>query len=322
MRTELLPEDNLKLKVRIRRIAAASIYVGLLYAMSFQMGGGDGEFWFALFFFPLLSGVALQVIIDPKIEMDAGRVFGLAFTILGVLTFFLIAIGYETLICLVIAFPLLIFMPWVGITMARAIIRPLALGDTSKIQLPVLATCLALTFFMPSLSLTESYKQVENQIWINASPDQVWAEIVKFPEVARDEMPWTISHDLLDAPRPVSSELVNGIRVAHWSKDVTYREIITAQRPAASLEWDFDFGEDFVMAGLVDRINPNSNQLKLIDGSYTLEQSAGGTKLILITNYRVRTPVNFYVGFWGRRFLSDNHNSIHHILKNRAEAHL
>ena len=176
----------------------------------------------------------------------------------------------------------------------------------------------------PHLSHPDHYGSVTSVVEIDASPAAVWQHTVEIPEIARDELPFSISHDIIGVPRPQNAALEGSgpgaVRHLRWSKGVRFQEIVTAWEQDRYLAWDFHFDQDAIPASVEGHIDIDSPYLRISNGSYTLEPLPGGrTRLTLTTEYRIATPINAYCDWWGQVFLGDFHGAVLHVIKHRSE---
>lgn len=303
----------------LTRVGALILLAGTLFLLyladTFTSGGALA---FAMLVFPFCLGFATQVLFDPQVVMRKRAVFGASFLATVVLSTILIATGVESMGCALMAFPIFFVVQFLGIIMARAALDQTPDDMSNAARSSLLIVPFLPAFFAPSLPVWEGYHTVTNQIQIAASPDQVWAEIVNFPTVQSSERLWTVSHNLIGTPVPLHSKISGEIRAAHWSQDISYNERLTGQS-ATHMAWDIEFADGFKTHDSFQRILPNSDQFELLSGRYDLAYDGRITTLTLSTNYRLNTTFNTYVALWGALFLGDNHNSILHVLKLRAE---
>lgn len=282
----------------------------------------DAQFgWLALFVFPISIGVAGQVMFDPMRQYTSRRVFYGAMIVQGMLAIGLLFMAIETLICIVIAAPFLFLGTYVGIVIARLFIGQFTdrIGS-GKLHASLLLLPLALG--MPNdllQSRTESYA-VQSHIIVDASPADIWAQLFDVAQIQPEERIWTVSHDLLGAPRAIKAEMGDGYRKAYWEMGIAFGERLTETVDARLIAWDFEFPDDFEMDGYDTHIRPRGETLNVFRGRYEITPlDANRSLLTLTTDYTLTTPMNGYVAFWGHRFLDDFHNSVLHVIKLRTE---
>lgn len=303
----------------LRRLMGAAACAATLYIAMFAIESSDGRFWFAMVLFPISVGIALQTVLDPMLDMPFGDVVKWVFYVLGAFAVALLFLAVETIVCLVIGSPFLVGLPIIGIWIARLLLGRLSTRDPNTVRVSVLGipALMALPFW--SMPVSERIETVSDTVVISAPAHVVWSALMTFETVQSDEVLWTISHNLLDAPMPIRSYVAGDVRHAFWTKSVAYQEHLTTINTNHHMAWDIYFPADFKMDGRDTHISPKSDQLELLRGWYDLSETNGETALTVTTQYRLQTAFNGYVSMWGTRFLSDNHNSILHVLKLRAE---
>lgn len=302
------------------RLFGCLLIAGALYVLFLLIRhGAVGSFWFGMLVFPVLFGFAMQLVYDPTGERSKGAVFVASLVVIGALVAILLFFAVETVICVAIASVIFLPLTFVGIVIARAtrLIQSPDVTDVFRVSFVIVPVLAHLFGFQ--LSLQQGTYTVSTQMRIDAPPEAVWAQIMDFPTVRADERLWTISHNLLGATQPIASYVEGDIRHADWTLGVHYEEHLTEVIPARAMSWDLHFGDDFHMDGFDTHLSPNSEQMRLTHGRYTLQAEAGATQLTLETDYTLRTPLNAYVSLWGERFLQDNHSAVMHVLKLRAE---
>lgn len=304
--------------------AAALFLLGLaLYAVMFHgpphaLDPDEGVVY-VLVLYPLALGAATPWLIDPAKTLGFWQINGWAMLLITVLSVALVFLGFETLICVFIGLPLTLPLLMIGTAIGRELTGSKSPTSTLK---SAAATALpaALAFLPVHLPSPAQHITVTNQITIAAPAAKVWSQIIDVPEVTPDEHIPSITHTLLRAPRPVKSYMDGQTRHAIWDGGLAYREDITHMAEPHAMDWTISFPRGYTMPGFDDHISPNSDQLRLTQGRYRLTETAHGTLVSLSTDMILATPLNSYIGAWGKRMLRDNHSSILHFLKHRAEA--
>ncbi len=185
--------------------------------------------------------------------------------------------------------------------------------------------------FLPFLSapLENLWQQPHQQVGItdtieiNATSEQVWAEIVSVPAIEPDELPFQWIY-LLDFPRPIAAEIdhygVGGKRLATFERDVSFFEVVTEFEPRRKLSFTIEADPEFIPHTAFDQhIIVGGRFYDVLDGSYTIEETETGCKLILTSNHRLSTPFNRYAGLWSKWTMNQIQGSILTVIKNRAE---
>jgi hypothetical protein len=153
----------------------------------------------------------------------------------------------------------------------------------------------------------------------------VWQNTVEIQEIQPNERIWTLSHNLIRVPKPIDARMagkgVGAVRHLRWTRGVSFREVVTDWQDNQRLAWNFEFDPDFIPPAVEAHIDVKSKYLDLSNGEYELIQIDAETTLLrLTTHYQMKTPINGYCRWWGNLFLSDFHNGVLTVIKDRSEA--
>lgn len=263
-------------------------------------------------------GLAAQLIFDWHNKRAFLFVFKWAcLAIFGLMSLLLI-ISFETLICIVIGLPILVFMMAVGLSAIRLIL--IAVGQNSTMCMPLLL----LPFFMPladmsSLSPSKTYA-VSTSIEMQGTPADIRALAISVPLISDAERPWTLTHSILRAPKPLQAQTLNGVRYATWERGVAFEEVLIETKDDNTLAWTFRFPDPKLLKPLDYRVSPIGPDVYMETGAYRFDAiDENRTLVTLTTTYRLETPINGYLAFWGKVFLDDFHMAVLHVIAQRAE---
>lgn len=311
--------DPLQQKKRRKKFALYFAYAVMIYWIGFilQPELFIQGYFISLIASPICMGLVVPTLLDPNNEQPFWRNFatGLGLTVL--FTFLAVLFQIEAWICAAMAIPLFIPLIALGVFLAR--LRNGKKSETtlkaSLILLPLLAIPAEAYITYPAASYT-----LRTEIIIDAPPEVIWQHTVEIPEIQPDERIWTFSHMLLQTPQPVSAVLKGDVRQLVWTKGVRFQEIVTERVENQRLAWDFSFNDLDSLAAFDPHVSPNSAALKVSDGFYEITDIGHGQSLLVLeTHYRVASPFNAYLEFWGDFFLSDFHNSVLAVIKTRSE---
>lgn len=263
-------------------------------------------------------GIAAQLIFDWSGTQTFRYVFKRgALSILG-LSILLVFVEYETILCVVIGGPVTIVLLIVGIAVTRAIIRKF--DGQSHFCMPLLLIPLALPFMDIGAAIQTGTYAVTTQIEMQGSPDEIHALTQNVGTIDNAERPWTFTHSVLRAPRPLRASVKNGVRYAIWEKGVEFEEILINDANPNSLAWTFHFPDPTFLRPLDMRVSPLGPEVFLDSGQYSFAPIATDKTLVtLTTTYRLKTPMNGYLSLWGKLLLNDFHMAVLHVIANRAE---
>jgi len=166
---------------------------------------------------------------------------------------------------------------------------------------------------------------VTRSIIIDASAENIWPLLVQLNDIQPDEGRWNITQDLLGVPRPSMASLDLSvsppIRHAKWGENISFEEHVTQFEVNQKMGWDFVFPNDSVSQYTDRHISADGYHLKIKSGSYEMvARSPSQTELILTTEYRATSPVNFYAKLWGELILGDIQENILNLIQSRANS--
>lgn len=166
-------------------------------------------------------------------------------------------------------------------------------------------------------------RTVQRSVWVAAPAEQVWPLLLTIPSIGRAEGLPTFTHDWVGVPRPSHAELVQTgqglVRKAQWGENIRFEEHIDRIFPQRAITWRFVFLDGSVQAHTDRHIAPDGPILKITHGGYSLDQVNGGTLVTLLTTYRMRTRLGWYLELWGEKMLGDVETNVLTIIKQRAE---
>ncbi|MEM7260392.1 MAG: SRPBCC family protein [Planctomycetota bacterium] len=212
---------------------------------------------------------------------------------------------YEEIPCILLALPFLFGATMLGSSMGVAWAAMPTRSPHVVLGIPVL-----LAFAWNTSTFEPTSIQIETVIEIDAPPDVVWRHVVEFPEIERDDEPWTYA---LGFPQPrhcwIEGEGVGAIRHCVFNVD-EFTEPVRVWQPGEELT----FGCSHQPAG-IDAI------LQVTQGQFLLEEvSPGRTRVIGSTWIDLSCGPTFYFGPWCEWIIGDIHEDVLQHVRRRAEA--
>lgn len=170
-------------------------------------------------------------------------------------------------------------------------------------------------------------RSVVREVVIDAKREDIWPLLLRVPKISRREGVSNFTQDILGVPRPTNADLITRqgrlVRIAHWGNDLSFEEIIAVKTPGETLGWRFVFPDKSVQSHTDHHISPNGSVLKIDSGRYDLLALDNGRSLLrLTTEYRMRTRLGGYLGWWGERLLGDVQNNVLAVIRDRAEGRI
>ena len=262
-------------------------------------------------------GISAQIILGWNGEPSKSDVFWRALWVPFIGSIGLTLWKVETIICIAMAAPIIFAGLSLGITAARWV------NTKVNHNTPMSFGLLALPFMIPwiapdGIMKTGTYA-VTTEIVMQADIDTVRDMVLDVPLIRDDERPWTFTHSVLRAPRPISAETRDGVRYATWEKGVEFQEVMSDTTDPNVISWTFDFPDPTLMYPVDVRVSPTGPDVIMNSGTYRFTQvGADQTLVTLTTEYRLHTPMNWYYAAWGKLFLNDFHTAVLHVLAGRV----
>jgi hypothetical protein len=170
-----MTEDN---KSKLTAIGITMLISGLLTYWGIQ---GIGAYGMALFILtPLFIGMCPVILYGRKRAMTTKQARNIGFLTLTLFAFGLIVFALEGLICIAMAAPLGLLLTWAGTFIGHNIIGKTPNRGASIVTILML-TIPATAFMERRDNELPELIQVTTSIEINATPEDVWKNVVEFP---------------------------------------------------------------------------------------------------------------------------------------------
>ena len=262
------------------------------------------------------------------VEEFGWRVFGAPGLTVLLFIFSAFIFHLEGLMCLIIIGPIFFVLASMGACLYLIIIRRLppkrdkTLVMAAFALLPFIAGPIENYFDNPN-----DFRRVENSVLINAPAAVVWQHIIRVAPIEAHDL----GHSLIDDigfPRPVEATLTNegvgGVRHATFERGVEFVETVDEWQPLRRLSFSIvpntatipptTFDEHVVVGGRF---------FNVLRGTYELRPAGPGrTLLVLHSQQRLSTHLNWYAGLWTGWVMSEIQGRILTVLKHRCEATL
>ncbi|XDD52015.1 hypothetical protein AB3N59_11950 [Leptospira sp. WS92.C1] len=243
--------------------------------------------------------------------------------------FFSFLVNWEGMICLIMGLPIYLALASVG-GIAVGIWfyifpenRINLLGVFGILSLPLVSGYLESLWQLPN-----EIRFVETRIEVNATPETIWKNVVRIPQLEKTEDGFFYK---IGFPRPIEATLshegIGGIREARFEKGLLFYETITEWNPYRRLKFEIQADPNLTpLTTLDDHVVPGGIYFDALQGEYELEYSEKQNPnrkqkvtLYLKSKYRLSTHFNFYASLWGDFLMRDIQNTILKILKRRME---
>lgn len=235
-----------------------------------------------------------------------------------------LALAWEGLICILLWLPLFMVLAAVGGLLGFAALR--LLGRRGRRSVLGIALILPYGFAVPEgrLDVPREVRSVETSIQIDATPHEVWREIVEVPPIGDEEHTFAWSH-FIGFPRPVAARAsgtgVGSLREASFERGVVFTERVTTFEPEQELSFSIHADPNSIPARALDQhVTVGGEYFDVLEGMYRLVPRDRGVELQLSSEYRLSTNFNGYAGLWTDFIMRDTQNYILRIVAKRAQS--
>ena len=272
---------------------------------------------------PLAMG-ALAVWFAPlSIRRDWGAVLRIGALACLLWLLIVLLLAWEVLICIAMAFPIVLPMTLLGSALVCLLARRQA--SHSQFQSSLLLLLLAAPYLAGPVEqrfpLTTTIQSVETTTIIAADAPTVWANLIRVPPILPHERAFRLYH-VAGFPWPQEATMVvegvGGIRYARYENDLAFAEPVTVWEPNRKLGFDIQIVEPERLPMPLNGIGGPA--FDLLRGEFFIEPLADGQiRLRLRSEHRLTTRFNQYGSLWTRFFLNDFQAYILGVIKARAE---
>jgi len=235
-----------------------------------------------------------------------------------------LALAWEGWICLVMAAPIFLVISSLGGVLAGLI------GDARRRARARATAALAVLPFLvapleSSLLRPEARREVTTGLEIAAPPEVVWAQVVRVPEIGRDERADGF-YQRIGIPRPLEATLdrdgPDGVREARFVGGIRFVERIDEWRPPRALGFSVAVDPASVSPDTLDRhVRVGGEYFDVDHGRFTIEPlGPARVRLVLTSEHRLTTRLNAYAGLWTDAVMRDLQLGICRVIRARSEA--
>ncbi|MES2589071.1 MAG: SRPBCC family protein [Bacteroidota bacterium] len=277
------------------------------------------DYGIALFILvPFFLGFSPVIIYGYNNDFSRSKAHELGFLSFGIFLACLIAFAIEGLICIVMALPIGLAFTWIGILTGYFLI------NNNPTKGP--PTLIIFIFLIPTFSFVESGFEpklytVVTSIEINASPEEVWKNVVEFPEL-KEPTEFIFKTGIA---YPINAKIkgkgVGAIRycnfttgsfvepITKWDEpNLLAFDVLKQPLPMKEMSfWDIDAPH------LHDYFVSKRGQFKIVN------LGNGKVKLIGTTWYYNDIKPNFYWNIWSENIIHKIHNRVLNHIKINSE---
>ncbi|MTH17416.1 hypothetical protein [Flavobacterium sp. LC2016-01] len=164
-------------------------------------------------------------------------------------------------------------------------------------------------------------------IIINSNKAKIWQNVTSVREIKATEDSSTLTK-WLGFPKPIKAELnkqeVGGYRKAIFEKGLIFHETVTEYQDLKLMRFKIKANTYEIPSTTLDEhILIGGEYFDMLNGTYELEKiNEHQYKLILYSNFSMKTTFNSYAGVWGEWIMKDIQNNILKVIKERSENEL
>jgi hypothetical protein len=276
-----------------------------------------------IFSLPLAVGM-FAVAVAPRGRRDSVKYLVFVPWISTVIMLWFAAVwAREAIICAVLLLP--VFLPLVTVGAVLGLLLTKSLGEGLERQNPLLLVALLPFLISPleaQFKAPDSEHVVHNSVIVHASPEAVWRQIIRVPEIRPDEQQFSPLY-WLGLPRPVEATLsregVGAVRHASFEGGLLFIETVDEWRDRQSIGFSIHRDEGSVPPEPLGAIGGPA--FDVLRGRYEIQPIGDGRVILHLSSvHRLTTRFNWYAGRWTEPIMSELQRSILAIVKDRAEA--
>jgi hypothetical protein len=326
-------------KWRTLFIALAGVGYGFIMLVIFRgklyVNAGD-ENGMALVAFlgivPMMIG-GLSTYMIPVARRNTSNAIRVALVSTLVFLGFTVLTSTGLIICVLMALPFILAFAIFGVVASRLwrfvvwLFIKMPIEDAPKkkryhafawftLLLPLLVAPIELSIESPVW-----YRNVQDEIIIKASAEEVWENIIRMETIAPEEQRPSLYH-MLGIPRPIRATLdydgLDGERIGYFEDGLIFVEKIIQWDVYSSIRFAVDVRHNDESTAVLRHIG--GRYFDVIEAGYDITQfDAEHVILRLDSDYRLSTNFNGYGAFWSDWILHDFQNYVLTTVKNRIE---
>lgn len=258
--------------------------------------------------FPVIQGAAMGLALGrPRQALGPVSLLSLAMALLDVIA--AVVIIREGAICLIIMFPLLFLMIWVGALIARALIANVG----RKVQVSLVPLVMLAVVAETRLPPPNFAAEVTDSVIVNAPPEYVWRYVTTYPENRDPPEYWLWqaglpypTQSIADAPE------VGAKRICAFNTGIAFEERIVELQPNEVMTFEVTAQPDHPEV---------TGHFQFDRGQIRLTRNADGTTtLTAISWYRLFVRPATYFNWWTEDITRQVHFRVLNHMKDLAEA--
>ncbi len=274
---------------------------------------------------PLIGG-GLSVRMIPPVRRTWFNIIAIVVSMSLTFLFFVIVSQPYMILCVLMASPFIVVIALIGAFMFKRLDRYFLNRKYNRSQLAFTGFVLVLPLLIApveaNLESPHWHRNVQNEIIINATIEEVWDNIIRMDTIAPDEQRPSIYHSL-GIPRPIKATLdyagLGGVRVGHFEHGLTFVEEIIQWELYDSVRFNVDVQHNDQSTAILKHIG--GRYFDILEAGYEIIDLGNDQVLLrLDSDYRLTTNFNGYGAFWSDWIMHDFQTYVLTTIKHRVEA--
>jgi hypothetical protein len=309
-------------KIALREILTIGVTCIIGWTFSYLATNIFRDYAWGLFIWlPTVMGIISSLILGYKNEVEKDDLFSIAFISLFVFCGGLLLFAWEGLICVIMALPIGAFFTWVGYRIGYALIKSKLQGSTPITIFLFILSVPSLMGFENSKQNKENPRLVTTSIVIKASPDEVWKNVIAFPEL-KDPTAFIFKTGIAyPINATINGQGVGAVRHCNFSTG-SFVEPITVWDEPRLLKFSVDEQPEPMKEISFYDIKPNHLHGYWVSeqGQFKLTRLANGHTLLEGTTWYVnKIKPDLYWTFWSDYIVHKIHLRVLEHIKIQAE---
>jgi len=307
--------------VNKKALFAVAVTSLLCWGFAFLSTEIFGAYAFALFIWlPFVLGATSTLIYGFNNPTASGRLFGVSMWTLLVFCVGMLMFAWEGLICLLMAFPIGLFFTWLGHWVGCKILLRKASNTSITVTLLFLSVP-SLLAFENAQPESEETRAVKTSIEINATPEEVWRNVIQFPDLKPPSEFIFKTGIAYPINATIEGQGVGAVRHCNFSTGSFVEPITVWDRPNL-LKFSVQTQPEPMTEVSFYDIKPNHLHGYWVSkqGQFKLTMLPGGRTLLEGTTWYVnRIKPDFYWSLWSDHIVHKIHQRVLDHIKTQSE---
>ncbi len=308
-------------KISLRGLTAVGVTSIIAWTFAYLATNVFRDYALGLFIWlPLVMGATSTLIYGYKKTTERHTLRNVAYVTLLIFCLGLLLFAWEGVICLIMAAPVGLFFTWVGYRLGYDIIKS-KMSSTPTVIVILFISVPSLMAFENANETKEELRWVITSIEIKASPEQVWKNVIAFPELKEPEEFIFKTGIAYPINATIQGQGVGAVRHCNFStgsfvepitlwKEPTLLKFTVVEQPEPMKEMSFYNVHPNHLHGYWNSKQGQFKLTKLVNGHTLLE----GT-----TWYENKIKPDFYWTLWSDYIVHRIHKRVLEHIKTQSE---